>query len=642
MDRSVKAPTGEEMDPEWRQVYIAGGLAVGVSTLTEMAALSIWVSPVFGATPQDVPLHNPFSLYWRIFAAHEIAWPVQAWAGLGTVAVATLAGVAGTAVGTRWVCERAQDMRADRRERRKTRTAARGGQRAARRDKPKALPIDAQARYLARGTETSDLSYQAMVAKAHKLGVVRGPDGAPGVSIGESILDPQMLYGSYEDLHLDVMGPRAGKSSSRVIPALMEAIGPVVATSNKRDVVDATRGHRADLGGQVWVFDPQQVAAEACTWFWDPIAWVAGTDGGADAQVRAAQLAGHFAAGGDADKADSFFDPEGEDLLAGLILAAAVSKKPITQVFLWITDQQEEEPIDVLREHGYQMVAAALNDQYTAPDRQRKGIFSTAKKMASCLKYDKIRPWVEPPKPGEAEREPFDVRAFATSRDSLYPLSLEGKGTAGPLITALTAAVVDAASHEGVRRGGRLPVPMLVALDEAANIVKWAELPKMYSHFGSRGIVVMTILQSWAQGVRCWGEEGMKALWSAANIRTLGPGLADAAFLRDISDLVGAHYEQTSSVTHNKSKDGRSSSRSISRTTEPTLTPSDLAAIPTGRALVLASGHRPVLVRLVPWWERSCKDAVEASNKKFAPKPITDLVDGWNAPPATREEGEQP
>ena len=77
-----------------------------------------------------------------------------------------------------------------------------------------------------------------------------------------------------------------------------------------------------------------------------------------------------------------------------------------------------------------------------------------------------------PPKDGEADRGAFDVRAFARSRDTVYPLSREGAGTAGPLITALTAAIVEAAEAEGVAAGGRCPVPMLVALDEAANIVK--------------------------------------------------------------------------------------------------------------------------------------------------------------------------
>lgn len=639
MDRSVKAP-GADLD-EWREVKAVAGLAVGVPALVETAGAAVWTAPLYGGPAQDVMFSNPAGLAWHLFGTHELAWSPAAWGGLATVVGGTAAGVLGSVLAARWACGRCRDLLADRK-------AAKGKKRATgpatpnrrnRRAVGPAHAIDEQARYLAHGYELADMTFEAMVAKAADLGVARRDRDAPGVTIGQALLDPAELYGSYEDLHLDVMGPRGGKSSTRVIPAVMEAWGPVVATSNKRDVVDATRLHRDDLG-RAWVFDPQGVAQEPCSWFWDPIAWV-GADGGAEAQERAARLAGHFAAAGDADKRDAFFDPEGEDLLAGLFLACALAKRPVTQAYRWVTDPHDEEPVDIVRGEGYELVAAALNDQYNAPDRQRAGIFSTAKKMAVCLRYERIHPWVCPPKDGEAERDPFDVAAFARSRDTLYPLSLEGKGTAAPLVTAMTAAVVEAASEEGVRHGGRLPVPMLVCLDEAANIVKWAELPKMYSHFGSRGIVVMTILQSWAQGVRCWGDDGMKALWSASNVRLIGRGLADAGFLRDISDLVGAHYEQVSSLTNQRSKDGgRSTSTSWSRTTEPTLTASDLAAIPPGRALLMASGRRPALIRLVPWWERPYADAVKASQRRYEPTPDHSQADGWSAPSATDQEGD--
>lgn len=635
MDRTAPMP-GAEID-EWKEVKAIGGLMVGVPTLVEAAGAATWVAPLYGGPAQSVVFSNPVKLAWDLFGTHALAWSPAAWAGLGTVAVGTAAGVAASVTAGSWVCHRCSDLREQHRKAKKTKKAKKtAGVGYARMAQQVEHAVDAQARWMAQGAELEGLTYEAMVAKAARLGVRRGEHDAPGVSLGQAILEPTPLYASYEDLHVALMGPRAGKSSSLVIPAVSEAIGPVIATSNKRDVVDATRLHRSGLG-TVRVFDPQGVAKEPCTWYWDPIGWVAGTgvDGGADAQERAAKLAGHFAAGGDDERKDSFFDTEAEDMLAGLFLAAACSKKPVTQVFTWITSPFDEEPIDVLREAGYDMVAAALNDQYQAPDRQRAGIFSTAKKMANCLKYSKIQPWVCPPKDGEAQREQFDVQAFAHSTDTLYPLSLEGAGTAGPLITALTAAVVEAAAIAGTNApGGRLPVPMLVCLDEAANIVRWADLPKQYSHFGSRGIVVMTILQSRAQGERCWGPKGMEALWGAANIRVLGPGLADASFLRDAELLIGQHYEQVSSVSNSRSKDGASTSTSWSRTTETTLTASDLAALPSGRAVLLSSGRRPALIQLVPWWERPYADAIKASQNRFEPTPADDTTpdqEGGNA-----------
>jgi type IV secretion system protein VirD4 len=49
--------------------------------------------------------------------------------------------------------------------------------------------------------------------------------------------------------------PRSGKTSGVIIPAVLSHEGPVVSTSIKPDVWQATRGVRSG-DGRVWVFDP--------------------------------------------------------------------------------------------------------------------------------------------------------------------------------------------------------------------------------------------------------------------------------------------------------------------------------------------------------------------------------------------------
>lgn len=46
---------------------------------------------------------------------------------------------------------------------------------------------------------------------------------------------------------------------------------------------------------------------------------------------------------------------------------------------------------------------------------------------------------------------------------------------------------------------------------------------------------------------------------------------------------------------------------------------SDLGAMPPGRALVLASGTKPVLVETIPWWQGPYANAVKASLTKHDP-----------------------
>ncbi|MGL5828703.1 MAG: type IV secretory system conjugative DNA transfer family protein, partial [Angustibacter sp.] len=200
---------------------------------------------------------------------------------------------------------------------------------------------------------------------------------------------------------------------------------------------------------------------------------------------------------------------------------------------------------------------------------------------------------------------------------TLFSLSKEGQGTAGPLVTGLTVAVVEAAEELAARSpGGRLAIPLVGVLDEAANVCRWSELPNLYSHFGSRGIVLMTILQSWSQGVDVWGEPGMKKLWSASNIKCYGGGVDEEQFLEHLSKVIGDYDQKTRSVSSGKGQ--RSVSEQLNR--QRILDVSDLASMPKGRAMVFASGSRPTLIRTQPWMTGPQADAVRASIRAHDPQ----------------------
>ncbi|MDR6976431.1 type IV secretory pathway TraG/TraD family ATPase VirD4 [Streptomyces sp. 3330] len=476
------------------------------------------------------------------------------------------------------------------------------------RNKPK---VDGAAQHLAKGDELGKLTMKGAAATAERLGVRAG---TPGVFIGRSVKGRQPLYGSYEDMHVDIWGPRTGKTTRRAIPAILDGPGAVLVTSNKRDIVDATRGPRT-ARGPVWVFDPQQVAQEEPSWWWNPLSYV--TD-----VAKARKMADHFASGSrDANAStDAFFDPAGQDLLANLLLAAACAKAPITQIYTWLSNPKDDAPERILRGAGHAMSADGLAGVISAPDKQRSGIYGVAQQMASCLVNPEVNRWVTPPADEYAGE--FDPHAFVRSGGTLYSLSREGRDSAGPLVTALTVAVVEAAEeYATTQRGGRLPLPLVGVLDEAANVCRWRSLPDLYSHYGSRGIILMTILQSWAQGIEVWGERGMEKLWSAANVRVYGGGVSDTRFLGDLSELAGEFELREYQTSRESEFGGWSGNRSISESTrrERVLQVSDLGAMPPGRALVLASGTKPVLVETVPWWEGAYAAEVQASLKKYDP-----------------------
>ncbi|UOG23767.1 hypothetical protein MTX80_23500 (plasmid) [Gordonia amicalis] len=140
--------------------------------------------------------------------------------------------------------------------------------------------VDSAQQHLGNGKDIESVTAKAVGSKAKSLGVTEAAmpaefSSAVGVPLGNT-LNGTPVYGSWEDMHLDIWGPRQGKSTSRIIPAICEAPGPVLATENKRGNLDHTRLVREfrDADGlptrQVWVFDPQSVANEEPWWYWEP------------------------------------------------------------------------------------------------------------------------------------------------------------------------------------------------------------------------------------------------------------------------------------------------------------------------------------------------------------------------------------
>ncbi|GCD96917.1 type IV secretory system conjugative DNA transfer family protein [Embleya hyalina] len=475
----------------------------------------------------------------------------------------------------------------------------------------KQVPIDRAVPYLARPRELTAATTKGVRSKAENFGV--SAREMPGVYIGRAVRHGIDVWGSWEDMHVDIWGPRTGKTTARAIPNIVAAPGAVVVTSNKRDIVDATRLSRSRRG-EVWIFDPQNQAGGKPTWYWDPLTYVG------DSIVKATKLAGRFASINRPSHArsDAYFEPAAETLISNLLLAASVNGDEITRVYTWLTRPTDTTPERILRAAGHTPSADAVDGVITAPDRQRAGVYGTALQIVSFLIAPTVTAWVTP---GDQPNRPsFDYKAFVRGGDTIYLLSEETNKMAAPLVVALTAALAEEAENAGLDQpDGRLPIPMLFVLDEAANVCPWKALPDKYSHFGSRGVVMMTILQSWAQGVAAWGDVGMAKMWGAANVRVYGGGVLDTKFLGDLSSASGTFEPGTISYSR-KSSDFFEKNISRASRAESVLDVADLASMPRGRAFVQFSGTKPVLVKPVPWWEGSYADEIRLSLAQFAPQ----------------------
>ncbi|MDQ0241475.1 type IV secretory system conjugative DNA transfer family protein [Arthrobacter bambusae] len=464
--------------------------------------------------------------------------------------------------------------------------------------------VDHKAALMGRGKDIAMLTERSVMGTAKRFGL-----NWPGIFLGITVAGNQKLFADVESVGMSIFGPRQGKSSTQVIPAVMDAPGAVLTTSNKPDVIDATRLGRS-LKGKIWAFNPQKISDDPPTWLWDPVSYV--TD-----DVHAQKLADIFKVaerGGSSKADDPYFDPEGLDLSAALFLAAAVDRRPAPVVYDWISGGkvQMEIPKRILREYQggiYARHADSMAAQLALDDGQRDGIVGTAKAALRVLKYVGIQKWISPQ--GSNDPRPrFDPHRFVReSTDTLYVLSKEGGGSAAALTTALTVAVAEAAeAYAMTQPNRRMPVPLVLPLDEIANVCPWKDLPDKYSHYGSKGLLPMFWLQSYSQGVELWGEKGMAKIYSASTVKIIGSGLDEERFLREVSSTLGEYRYDTMNTS--SSRQGRSVSVSPEGSKEAILSVSELSEMPIGRAIIKRAGARAVLVKTVQWRHTRHADAV--------------------------------
>ncbi|MGW3514541.1 TraM recognition domain-containing protein [Streptomyces hydrogenans] len=430
-----------------------------------------------------------------------------------------------------------------------------------------------------------------------------------GILVGNLAGTRHEVRMGFEDVAVAIMAPRSGKTTSLAIPSILAAPGPVLLTSNKAagDAYTACFDARAAVG-RVWSMDPQQIAHAAREMWWNPLADAKTLDG-------AGRLAGHFlAASVDASQQGDFWSKAGSNILSQLFLAAALDERPITDVMQWLAFPADRRPLDILRDHGFTAVASQLKGTVEGPPETRDGIYETARQYASALLNQDIAAWVTPQK----NVPEFRPTNFVTSNDSLFLLSKDGGGGASALIAACADSVMRAATAQAERAGGRLDPPMLAILDEAANVCKISDLPDLYSHLGSRGIIPITILQSYRQGQKVWGDTGMDAMWSAATVKIIGSGIDDPDFADKLSRMVGDHDVETVSTSHSES--GKSTS--VSMRQERILPADAIRALPKGSALCLATGMRVAMLDLRPWYAEPGADELAAASAR-ASKAIT-------------------
>jgi type IV secretory pathway TraG/TraD family ATPase VirD4 len=404
--------------------------------------------------------------------------------------------------------------------------------------------------------------------------------------------------------------PRSGKTTSLIIPNVLSAGGPVVSTSTKPDVLDATVAARSGLG-RSYLFDPTATAGSNCGMTplsWSPLqsctAWSPSL-----AMARSLVEVGSPSGTGRSGSGEgSHWRERAQSLLAPLLYAAALDGADMRTVLTWVDRRQALPAQQVLAGRTDQRTDLARNllDGITATDeRELSGIWSTA---SGALVGFRSEPALE-----ATARPTFDADAFVRSSDTIYiaaPAHLQSM--AAPLVVGLLddirRATYRRAAHEA-GTGHRSP-PVLFALDEVANIAPIPDLPSMISEGGGQGLITMACLQDLSQARDRWPgrADGFPSLFGTTVVL---PGIGDVQTLQGLSTLAGEEEIRVRTVSAGRSPtdhpiaDMLSGGRphygeSVSTQWRPRLPPDAITRGHDGHALVFDHRNSPGWVPLTP------------------------------------------
>jgi type IV secretory pathway TraG/TraD family ATPase VirD4 len=383
----------------------------------------------------------------------------------------------------------------------------------------------------------------------------------------------------------------------------------VLATSTRKDLVELTAGPRSERG-PVYVFNPEGDGDLRSTLRWSP---VAGCEHPRVALERArALMRGAGVLSGVEDS--RFWTGNQARLLPAMLNAAAVADKTLADVHDWIRDPGDDTPLRILERHpmAQHTWAQDIAQVLAGPDRTRDNIYQTLVLTFSFMADPAVRHAVTP-SPGEMA---FDPHTFLAEQGSLYLLGADvGPSEAGsiaPLFTALTSAVWDAARGSAASSiGGRLDPPLLLALDEVANICP-VPLPQWTAQAGGSGITVMAVVQSPSQLVSRWGTADARTIWNSSTTKAVLGGISLPEDLEDVSRLIGETQIERTTTTHGMQQNqvglgGAYPTTSYSVGTERvrTLPPERLRTLPEWHMVLISRRVRPVLARYTPVWDRA-------------------------------------
>jgi len=400
------------------------------------------------------------------------------------------------------------------------------------------------------------------------------------------------VFAAPEQCALVLGPPRSGKTTAVVVPNVLAARGSVVCISTKGDVLEATAGARARRG-PVFVFDPSGERADrsgALAVSWSPLDRAAGWD---RAVLAAEAMVG---ASGTARVGEhSHWGERAGALLSSLFHGGALARMTMAEVCSAVDRRSPERLLAALSDGEATVARDVLNGILYTDAREQSGIWSTASGVLRAYRTGAAR--------ASSEGRPLPMEELVRGPATLYIVAgSEQQEHLAPIVAGLVRDLRSVTYERHWALAGTKAPPLLLVLDELANIAPLHDLPVLVAEGASQGLLTLACLQDLSQARARWGvaAEGFFSLFGTKLV--LG-GVGDRGTLETLSLLAGEHDVAHRSVSRGRPRlrGGGGVQRTLTTRRERRLAP-DAASTPGPGVAYCVFGTTIGRVALPPWF----------------------------------------
>lgn len=396
---------------------------------------------------------------------------------------------------------------------------------------------------------------------------------------------------------LVIGGSGSGKSASFAIPNAMQLLGSYVFTDPKGEIYDRTAGLFKSRGYDVHVIN---LAEPRCSDGYNPLSHIRGSLD-VDTIVKIISKK----EGGDAKSSDPFWDQTSEALLKAIIYYVMCQRPKVewslASCLALVRLGGENEGEDL---RNLFMQLPFEDPARKAFETIRLGSEKTFSNILVSLAA-KLEAFDSQEIVALTSTNTIEFEDLVNKKSVLYFITPATNDTYNFLMNIFFSQMFDRLYEYADTKGGKLPMPLFLILDEFANIGRIPRFEQILSTCRSYRINISIILQSIDQLISIYDEKVTENI--LANCSThLFLGTNAQKTLENFSKQLGEKTIKRDSVSRSRDKDDKLSSKSYSdqAMARALMTPDELRKMDTEECIILIQAMKPIKAQKY-WYYRS-------------------------------------